>query len=559
MLGLQTSYDIKNVSRLTASSSQASSNKKSHKFTKQLINRFDVTGVSNSLEKHENYKVKMGEVDSDQPVKVVNKQSQFAHEDLTKRQNAEMQRDQERLAELEEKLQEIQRKKELRRARDRNRRKRRMEFMAAGKIQKCFRGFAHRKLVIAANIVTHFIKVVKNRNALTVGSWAATVIARFAKYATSVFQDGKEANEQAEKMRTLWEMAATKLKAETETRKAVAHSISMYSLRQGLVTVAKKRIVELRDISRKKKKDQKWRGRGKGGTKTSLRKSKLSPKSSESKEKFFLTETSGDEGSTYSSDNSCSPISTANNTTSEMVENSRKNFVDVANIPMMPQINNDVGFSMEISEIGMDLMNFDDEPYDEEAELEKERLKELANTHAQREAEMQKERAARLAAIERKKKGKAREEAKRLKQETAEREARDNARYEWLDRQEDKRMEHASNLTKKRKAQEREIKRVQRELELMRKEDKEKKKPELMPKIKIKRPRTPTDYEMEMAYLKEQEEIEKKEAAAKKIYDQNKEATKKRLEARAEKDKKEKEFEEEKAKVKKDKQKKTSK
>ena len=553
MLGLQTSYDIKNVARLTAAASEGS-NSRSHTFTKNFIGKgFDVAGVSNSLKKHGREMNK----DANTEPKVANKQSQLAQEEFIRRQDEETERDQQRLEELELKIKDIQHKKQLRKERDMNRRKRRMEYIAAGKIQKCFREFARHKLVIASKVIIHFIKIVKNRNALTVGSWASTVIARFAKFATGTFKEGREANEKAEKMKALWEMAAKQMKEDNETRKTIAHSVTVNSLRHGLVTVAKKKITELREISRRKKKDQKWRGKGSAAAKKSPPKSQSSPKACDTKEKIFLTDTNCDETSTYSSDNSCSPLSTANNTTTEIVDGMRKNFVDSANIPAMLPQNVGAGFSTDFDgDIGLDLLDFEEDPYDEEAELEKERLEELQRLHELREMEQQRERLARLAAIEKKKELKNEEDAKKIREETEAREARDNARYDWLDKQEDKRMERATMLTKKRKAQEREQKREKKELEFMRAEDKEKKKSIAMPKIKIKRPRTPTEFEVELERLKEQEEIDQKEAATKKMFEQNKEATKKRLEARAEKDKKQKEVEIEKENAKKEMQKK---
>jgi hypothetical protein len=110
MLGLQTRHDIQNVSRLVATDTNT---RRSNKFIKNLSDAgFSVPGLTNSMRKHTESKQAIISSERRQ-----NLNSKLAQEQFLQKQDEETQNDARKLAELEVKLADIKKQKELRRAR----------------------------------------------------------------------------------------------------------------------------------------------------------------------------------------------------------------------------------------------------------------------------------------------------------------------------------------------------------------------------------------------------------------------------------------------------------
>ena len=144
---------------------------------------------------------------------------------------------------------------------DRARRKRRMEYMAACTIVRAFRYFTNTRLGDACMVIKDFLIITKNRNALTVASWAASSIAKWAKKTTIRWhylrmQRITIAAAAAKKREEQQRIAAIEL----SSRQNVAKGAVLTALRQGMITIAKTEIGRRREVSRKEKASRKgWK------------------------------------------------------------------------------------------------------------------------------------------------------------------------------------------------------------------------------------------------------------------------------------------------------------
>ena len=119
MIGLRVDND-----RTHASLSQ---NKKSHKFAEKLTGRFFVSGVSGSLRKHRKL------LDNE----LIHGERKYTYEPLLeKKQKDALKSEALALAEMEQKLTELRRRKELRKQRDETRARNRVIYTAACTIQR---------------------------------------------------------------------------------------------------------------------------------------------------------------------------------------------------------------------------------------------------------------------------------------------------------------------------------------------------------------------------------------------------------------------------------------
>ena len=150
MLGLRVDSDVTVVRSLQgAAGSSQFNNARSHKFATKLAGRFY---ESNTFQKHTK------EVLGPDPIQIAQRKPKVAQAVFIQRQNQEIQQDSERLAELEEQLREIQKRKEMRRIRDRNRRKKKIEYLAVCKIQRTIRNFMLQKAQRAADLLVSFLR-----------------------------------------------------------------------------------------------------------------------------------------------------------------------------------------------------------------------------------------------------------------------------------------------------------------------------------------------------------------------------------------------------------------
>lgn len=581
MLGLQSTYDIQNVSRIrSAASMDNDRNNRSYKFSSHLYgnggDRFNVIGQTNSLSRYSKKNRGGAAHQSSAEKGSMNAQTKLAHDEFVRRQDEEAIRDAERLAMLEEKLELLQKQKELKKKRQRARRRRKIEHVAACTIQRMVRYFFTTKVVEAVNIIRIFTKKVANRNALSIAAWAASTIARFAKYACWKWKYRKakrtlSKTQALENCNNIISFATTKM----SKVKTIAKIISINSMKQGMLSIARKKIMEYREAQKAKRKNAPGRLKGKKGksarsvqrssTKSTSPSSSLSPSSrSPGRDKSFMTE-----GSVSSALSSPGSDNSSQQSESSPSAKRAQQFVNASNVPSLdatPSVTsvsstvpavNDLLLDMN-AHVDLDLsFELDDDGYDEDAELEAERQAILKEMHEERQREVEREREIRLRNIERLKKEKLEEAARLAEIERVKREARENARLEWLAKQEYKHASKAQFISKKRKFKEKEGKRISRELVQMAAEDiLMLSKPKVVigeiPRQKKKKERPLTEFELEMKALEEQEEAEKKEAYAKKLFETNKEMTEKRLKEREEQRKKKLEEAEEQARIKKE-------
>ncbi len=561
MLGLQTQHDIQNVSRLTAAESNT---RRSHKFATHLSKAgFAVPGQSNSMRKHTETTLSQGGGSGAlTKERKRNLNSQLAQDQFIQKQDLETQNDARKLAELEAQLAEIHKQKELRRARDRARRMKRMQYMAACTIVRALRYFTKTRKAEALTVVQDFLLVVKNRNAITVATWAATCIGKWAKITTKRWQ-----------FLRLQRIALAAAKADREekqrikdaanqnARNVVGKTAVVSVLRTAMVAVAKAEITKRREQSRKDRaKNKGWKSKQAGSTtpakpkSSSIASSSASPspthKDSSSNgngTSLFITTTEGggnNNGEGY--DGEAGP-----DTTSELIGQARKNFVPTCNIPGVPSVAANAG-----GEMGMDLdFTLDlggEEVYDEDAEIAREHRERIEKEHAILENKRNKERELRLRALAIKKMKDAELAFKQRNKEREELERKEDARLDWLQEQEDKAIAKAQYLTSKRKRLEKDNKRATKENIIMGTHDlrtierdaaKKLALENPIPKRKPKKIREPSEYEIQFAELQRIEAEEAKEKAAEALYIKNKEATEKRLRDAADKREEEKERE----------------
>ena len=568
MLGLQTQHDIQNISRITssASASTGASQGRSYKFAKQLSQAgFAVVGLTNSMEKHTQREKK----EALSQERKVNLNSKLAQEQFIQKQDLETQSDAQRLAELEAQLADIKHKKELRRQRDRERRRRRREFMAACIIQRALKYFLKVKLVQWANTIRHFVIKVKNRNALTVGAWAAQTIRKFAEVTTTRWHE--------ERMRRLALELAARQRREQERRLAaieinirstMSKSLVMSTLRTCMVSVAKKEIAARREASRAAREKQWKRGTKKAShavnTVNAVKSAKdiKMTKNATSEVTTLDSPASNDEdasqGAFYLT--STGQAEADQDDDGESYENEHKQYVAANHVPALnadrrgafhvSHTDEDVAtFDMLSEDIGLDLLP--DDGYDEDAMIEAERKARLADAHREREQAMQREREQRLKALAKKKAIEAELARQQAETERREREAREQARLDWLEQQEDATLARAQYITKKRKQAEKDVKKAIKEMQLMAQEDlwtieREKRRKALetfIPRRPKRRPRPErekSEFELEAEELERKEQEEAKIKAAEELAERSKKALEMRLQQRREQEEKQK-------------------
>jgi hypothetical protein len=213
MLGLRPENDQnyykkfqKNDSSSGGGMSGAPTFKKTMKFANSLNDRFYVSGISGSFSKHQKHLIDLKDVEerknpylpeeesvlqrknSNQEEVENNEEAQeVEHQEATsqphpripfpynprkkevkkysfqpvleKKQREELRKEAQRLAELEEKLAEIQRIKEAKRKRDRARRKRKLEYLSAKCIQRHYRQYSSEKKRQSVDIIINFLRL----------------------------------------------------------------------------------------------------------------------------------------------------------------------------------------------------------------------------------------------------------------------------------------------------------------------------------------------------------------------------------------------------------------
>jgi hypothetical protein len=106
---------------------------------------------------------------------------------LEKKQREELRKEAQRLAELEEKLAEIQRIKEAKRKRDRARRKRKLEYLSAKCIQRHYCQYSSEKKRNSVDILINFLRSIEANAKIAKLAWAISVLTKFFRNVSSFF------------------------------------------------------------------------------------------------------------------------------------------------------------------------------------------------------------------------------------------------------------------------------------------------------------------------------------------------------------------------------------
>jgi len=132
-----------------------SQNRKTYRFAEKYHGRFFVSGVSGSFQK---YTKQLKETDK-KYLKNEKTEKKYTYEPLLeKHQKEELRREALRLLEMEEQLAKLQKMRELKRKRDRERRKKKLEFMSACCIQRNFRVYIQYKRNSSADVLISFLR-----------------------------------------------------------------------------------------------------------------------------------------------------------------------------------------------------------------------------------------------------------------------------------------------------------------------------------------------------------------------------------------------------------------
>eukprot|EP01038_Epipyxis_sp_PR26KG_P013656 gene13656-18328_t len=157
---------------------------KSYKFASRLHGRFFVSGVTGSFKKYTKFVKEFEDKKSHLHVVAERRKELSSYNIIVeKKHKKELQDDAKKLIELEEKLNEIQRVKELKRQRDRKRRAKRLEYVSAVIIQRQFRSYRRRIRTKSVAIITKFLKVIEIKQSIQVTAWAVKVLKRFIRKA----------------------------------------------------------------------------------------------------------------------------------------------------------------------------------------------------------------------------------------------------------------------------------------------------------------------------------------------------------------------------------------
>ena len=151
MMGLRPEHD-----QASTSFYSPAANRKTYRFAERYSGRFFVSGVSGSFAK---YTKQLKETDQ----KYLRQQKKYTHEPLLeKHQKEELRRDAQRLLEMEEQLAQLQKIRELKRQRDRARRKKKLEYMSALCIQRAYRTHIKHRNDKAADLLVSFLRLVEH-------------------------------------------------------------------------------------------------------------------------------------------------------------------------------------------------------------------------------------------------------------------------------------------------------------------------------------------------------------------------------------------------------------
>lgn len=104
----------------------------------------------------------------------------------------EIQQEFSRLKELEDKLVEVRKRKELQKQREEQRNRRKKEFLAIGVITRSWKRYKQNKMITnSRNIIYNFLKAKQTKQIVAIAAWASRTIRRFASRVTQKFLQRK--------------------------------------------------------------------------------------------------------------------------------------------------------------------------------------------------------------------------------------------------------------------------------------------------------------------------------------------------------------------------------
>jgi len=497
-------------------------NRRSHKFAAQLAGRFFVSGA---FEKATREKLQQAARGADGPGA---KKPKVAEEIFRQRQALEIREDAERLVELEEKLREIQAKKEMRRRRDRERRRKKLEYTSACKIQRAVRYFFGFKIKNAVDTIVAFIRTNRASQAVAIGAWAAGVLRRFSTHCSLRFKERRRRRLEREKAAfERWTQMQQILAEKAAARESVSNDVVGDCIKQGFMRALTSHIKRLRETALTQKSISKQK------KSTPIAKKGTPSGKGEAHLQFFLTEF--DSGGPPAPSTSSPPLSVSRsvdsfNANRSPVEPRRPAVVDARNVPQL--VGHDKKPStlshpaaapgasqpdrtlasapiLDQADMAALLGEVEGEDVEDEELLRRQRIQAL---HDERQRKMLKERELRLVKLEQSKREKEAELTAKQAKELEDKERREAIRRAWLVNYEAEQVAKARMFSKTladkdkiRKQEEKELKQMTSEdiLKAQRAEEESRKRP---PVPKLSRPKKAPSPSQEELELKRAEE-----------------------------------------------------
>lgn len=502
-------------------------NRRSHKFATQLAGRFFVSGA---FEKATREKLQAARVEGPGA-----KKPKVAEEIFRQRQALEIREDAERLVELEEKLREIQAKKELRRRRDRERRRKKLEYTSACKIQRAVRYFFGFKIKNAVDTIIAFIRTNRASQAVAIGAWAAGVLLRFSTFCSLRFKERRRRRLEKEKAAfERWSQMQQVLTEKAAARESLSNDVVGDCIKQGFMRALTSHIKRLRVTAATQKTNVKQK------KPTPVAKKGTPSGKGEAHLQFFLTEF--DSGGAPAPSTSSPPLSVSRSVDSfsanrSPVDSRRPVVVDARNVPQLvgnekkppslshpasalPASQSDRALPsapiLDQADMVALLGEVEGGDADDEELLRRQRIQTL---HDERQRRMLKERELRLAKLEQTKREKEAELIAKQAKELEDKERSEAIRKAWLVNYEAEQVAKARMFAKTladkdkiRKQEEKELKQMTGEdaLKAQRAEEESRKRP---PVPKLSRPKkapSPSQEELELKRAEEAVAVELK-------------------------------------------------
>lgn len=217
------------------------------RFATGLSGRFHAAGVSGSMQQHHHQEGKK------KTARLVQRSARDIHQANVE---SELEEDAKQLAELEEKLMEIRRQKQIRQERKETRKLIRMQNKKAALIQRAWAAHLIRQRDKAVDQIKKFIQTSANKQACIIGGWAAGTLRRFAIRVSYIWLEERRRREMEtmETMRRLEEEDRRRmiLSAVDQVAHSSVHTI-LEAVYQNIVALKEKKKSSVLTPNRKRK------------------------------------------------------------------------------------------------------------------------------------------------------------------------------------------------------------------------------------------------------------------------------------------------------------------